>query len=705
MKLISLELNNFRQFQSAKIDFPTGIVAITGDNGAGKTTIIESVLFCLFGSKAVRGKTDELRTKGATVPLLVTLKFSLNEIIYRVERSTTDASLFVAGESEPIAKGTVGVTDRLQKILRLTREEFTSTFFTEQKGLEFLSGKKGAAERERFIIRMMGYDTLESVQELLRDERKTLKAQVLGFQSGLQDREKLASEVNSAELEIKEASEKLKDKILSLEALSKDNEVIRNEFKVAEDNYLKWQNASKLVLQSETIYNQKTKLLSETNSKINESKELLKKEDILKNIVDFTLINGIIENKRSEFTTLKSKQTELNNSNLSIQNELSLCDEKQNSDTNRIEDEINRCKLEIQKFENLISQGICPSCGQITSNISKKLISESQDKINILSKRLEDVKESYNHQKSALKSKIIELQSFIKNVDKEVISLEETLKNLEKQLSIVLSLSNLEEQVVNLRVEIAQADETLRQARAEQSKIKFNEENYISLKAKLTASDSMLSVARLQKVELEGQLKTKIALVEKTKSLITEIDNKLASIDQMNFDLSILEESDEVITFFRKHLNETIRPTLSSLASDFLSDLTDGRYSEVFIGSDFAPTVFDEGQVKSVISGGETDILNLCLRLALSQYLAERAGQPLTLLVLDEVFGSLDSQRRYNVLQLLEKLKNRFEQIIIISHMEDTKDSVEHLIEVKYDSTIGISEIQALNNSSYELPY
>ena len=52
---------------------------------------------------------------------------------------------------------------------------------------------------------------------------------------------------------------------------------------------------------------------------------------------------------------------------------------------------------------------------------------------------------------------------------------------------------------------------------------------------------------------------------------------------------------------------------------------------------------------KPVISGGEEDLANLVLRLAISQMIAERAGQPLSLLVLDEVFGSLDESRRQHV--------------------------------------------------------
>ena len=57
--------------------------------------------------------------------------------------------------------------------------------------------------------------------------------------------------------------------------------------------------------------------------------------------------------------------------------------------------------------------------------------------------------------------------------------------------------------------------------------------------------------------------------------------------------------------------------------------------------------VIEDGVPKPVISGGEQDIANLCLRLAISQMIAERAGQSFSLLILDEIFGSLDESRRH----------------------------------------------------------
>jgi exonuclease SbcC len=100
---------------------------------------------------------------------------------------------------------------------------------------------------------------------------------------------------------------------------------------------------------------------------------------------------------------------------------------------------------------------------------------------------------------------------------------------------------------------------------------------------------------------------------------------------------------------------------------------------------------------KPVISGGEQDIANLCLRLAISQMIAERAGQSFSLLILDEVFGSLDESRRQNVVELLRGLGDRFEQVILITHIEQVREGLDRVISVRYDEESGSSVVEQLD--------
>ncbi len=159
-------------------------------------------------------------------------------------------------------------------------------------------------------------------------------------------------------------------------------------------------------------------------------------------------------------------------------------------------------------------------------------------------------------------------------------------------------------------------------------------------------------------------------------------------------ELAVLQELDRALTDLRTDLNATLRPDLSELASGFLSDLTDGRYVDVELDEDYVAMLVEGGQIKPVISGGEEDLLNLALRLAISQMIAEWAGQPLSLLVLDEIFGSLDEYRRAAVLPLLRSLADRFPQVVLITHIESVREGFDRVIRVEYDAERGASRVR-----------
>ena len=694
MKLLKLELQNFRQYKNSIIDFPSGLLAIIGENGVGKTTLIEAILFSLFGAKAVRGKTEDLRTRGTQQPLKAILTFELAGIIYRAERTTTDAFLFIGGETVALARGTVAVTERLQKLLKLTREEFTATFFTEQKGLEFLSGKRGAAERERFIIRMMGYDRLESLQELLREDKKILKANSVGYENSLGDRQTLVDQMKKEQKEAQMVESALESQQKTLEKVLNDLEKNKKIFDELDKGYKAWVAANQKLMSTEARYGEKVESLSRIDLQFKALRDDLQNEKIFKLASSDKSLDQVILEHRGNLETLKLKLAQVVSDKNQLNSKIELLSHKNQSDITRIDTEINRCTVDLKQILDLISGASCPTCGQPVGDSAHKIKSELEASINKHRNLKSNIEDEYKSAKLELKKLICLNDEESKLVNQNILEAQSILVQLEAGLKVEAQRQAFESEIALLREQIKSLDQELKNIRKERSEVKFSEESYLSAKAAYVASESMVSVARLQKVELEGEVKTKQALVNKSAEAITLFDEKLFNLTQIREKLILLEEADEVLTAFRKYLNDSIRPALSGLASDFLSELTDGRYTEVFIGADFSPTVFDDGEVKNVISGGETDILNLCLRLALSQFLAERAGQPLSLLILDEVFGSLDQQRRINVLQLLEKLRTRFEQIIIITHMDDTRDSVEHLIEVKFDSATGISSVQ-----------
>jgi exonuclease SbcC len=137
-----------------------------------------------------------------------------------------------------------------------------------------------------------------------------------------------------------------------------------------------------------------------------------------------------------------------------------------------------------------------------------------------------------------------------------------------------------------------------------------------------------------------------------------------------------------------------MRPELSDRASTYIRDLTDGRYTEIDVDEQYNIIMLEDAIPKPVISGGEEDLANLVLRLAISEMIAERAGQPFSLLVLDEVFGSLDETRRHNVVDLLRRLQDRFEQVILITHIETVREGLDRVVTVRYDEESGTSRVE-----------
>ncbi len=207
------------------------------------------------------------------------------------------------------------------------------------------------------------------------------------------------------------------------------------------------------------------------------------------------------------------------------------------------------------------------------------------------------------------------------------------------------------------------------------------------------------AVAAMRRAELELQAATldearAVEAVATADRARQELERARDLHAKLEAERRLHEELDRAYTDLRTDLNLQLRPELSDLASVFLDVLTDGRYGEIEIDDEYNVIMLEAGIAKPVISGGEDDLLNLVLRLAISQMIAERSGQTFGLLVLDEIFGSLDEDRRFRVVGLLRRLLPRFEQIIVLTHIERTSDDMDHKIRVELDDRTGHSSVR-----------
>ncbi|MBI2022732.1 SMC family ATPase, partial [Candidatus Daviesbacteria bacterium] len=85
-------------------------------------------------------------------------------------------------------------------------------------------------------------------------------------------------------------------------------------------------------------------------------------------------------------------------------------------------------------------------------------------------------------------------------------------------------------------------------------------------------------------------------------------------------------------------------------------------------------------------SGGEQFRVNFALRIAISKLLANRAGAKLQFLVIDEGFGNQDAPGRARLVEVIDAIKDDFEKIVIITHIEELKEEFPIRIEVSKNS-------------------
>ncbi len=273
----------------------------------------------------------------------------------------------------------------------------------------------------------------------------------------------------------------------------------------------------------------------------------------------------------------------------------------------------------------------------------------------------------------------------------------EQLKELERQIT---QLETRLERQGPLRKELAKGEEEARQLRARleelgraRSDLAFSEERHRKAADSYEKARAALGEARLTLERARAEVEAARQATESARKAEIEHQKTSRQIAEREKEHRLHNELDAALGALTDQLNARVGPELSEIASVFLSELTDGRYNRVEINEDYDFVVLDDGEEKPVISGGEEDLANLVLRLAISQMIADRAGQTLSLLIFDEVFGGLDEQRRESVVRLLQKLHDRFEQVILITHIESIREGLDQVVRVAYDEESGASRV------------
>jgi len=209
--------------------------------------------------------------------------------------------------------------------------------------------------------------------------------------------------------------------------------------------------------------------------------------------------------------------------------------------------------------------------------------------------------------------------------------------------------------------------------------LNFNEQEFIDVKEKKDELEKKDKSLIKEMAETKGIIQTTITERKSEQEKLTGQKKLISEIKKVSKRNRILESLEPLFQEFETDLLARIRPILEKETSNLLQIISQGKYSDVELDSSYEAKIDDKGERYKIkrFSGGEEDLINLCLRLAISRVISEKSGgRKINFLILDEIFASQDEERQKNILQALQGLSTQFRQLFLITHVANIKDNM-----------------------------
>ncbi|MDQ2826666.1 MAG: AAA family ATPase, partial [Actinomycetota bacterium] len=189
MRVTRLHLRNYRVFEEPlDLEIPPGLVGVYGLNGAGKSALIESIRFSLYGRS--RTSMDEVRTSGVNGECVAEVEFEHEGHLYLVRRVISGANSQVKAEAhadgKQVAEGARDTGRYVHSILGMDDAAFRASVFAEQKQLSAFS-QQTPAERRRLVLQLLGITPLDSARDLARRDARSTQDQFERLRAVLPD--------------------------------------------------------------------------------------------------------------------------------------------------------------------------------------------------------------------------------------------------------------------------------------------------------------------------------------------------------------------------------------------------------------------------------------------------------------------------------------------------------------------------------------
>lgn len=359
MRIVSVSLQDFRVHKDLYIEFDSGINLLIGQNGAGKSSILEAIGLALFNSDMrVKGNNRNAIRQGAKTASVQIVFVGNDENEYRVERkfgSVNRWQLFLGEEKSPRYQGSEQVVQKIRELSGMVKNEkrlFSDVICAVQNHfVDIFNGTKQQREDSfnvlfdtdiyRDLYRNFTGD--ESVDRSYKDQLLRLEEQVNGIEENRIDEKSMQEEHNRTSTLMKKLTSEIKDldqKIIQIEKDSKELDLsIRKQDEleqelihigkeevtnvgVLKENLLRTKHAKEargLVLQNTEAFNSYEVIQKEVNELENQlqSESVIRKshDDLSKRLADILIEvekgRGVVGASETRIVTLDTYYTQL----------------------------------------------------------------------------------------------------------------------------------------------------------------------------------------------------------------------------------------------------------------------------------------------------------------------------------------------------------------------------------------------------------
>ena len=660
--ITSIELGDFLAHSETKLEFEKGVTIFVGENGAGKSSIIDGITFSLFGQhtrKSNKGLIKRGSNQGYSK-----IEFSINGKQYETVRKIDSKGGLVATFSEITKEGRVEIaagerkqfgesmTEQVEKTIGMDFEKLKIASIVQQGELNSIINAK-PKEFKELLNAIIGIDKLDVASESMKKVTKEF-------------REKIKTDLGYDDTHI--------------EILERDLERSQQEIKEAEPE------KNQLELKQKQIHEELKKLQKELEietPKIDKIKQLeLRKDELLRYVKETMkeIQQKISENERKIrdcegcFDEIKLKvdfESKIQKVEEAVDDTLKKIQEMTSQIASLKEKQILASKLQLKDNK-------CPVCDSIVEKLNpffqEEHIKEEIIKLQENIKLKEKERDMYTQKKKEFLEKVQKTRDAEATLRAHSINTKEELMEIQKETQI----QKIKLPMINNNdlKEISQMDDHSKVIFENILKLEvdtkgFSEKEFLNLKN--TISEKQTSLSQMDQqiggiLEKIDKAKRQIETIQKVILELKIVKKYVSKLDKVQ--TNIFSRDGSVATSLRSWALNSI----SVKASEYLSFLNT-KIQRIALSEkarDVSIACYSKTEVLELesLSGGEKVSVALALRLGMASLLG---SSNLNLMILDEPTTHLDAERKKSLVRVLSQLTEISNsqtpmQFLIITH-------------------------------------